>query len=392
MSYESVLVSASNALTTAWLEQADLSADCLISGYSAWSLLSALTLGAHGAARDELSAVTEVDAESVGALRALWARIGLDASTANGLWLSEDLKVRQTFAELLPSLTTGPIPSDFGVLDQWINDATAGLISEFPRVLDDDTRLVLANAVAVDVEWQREFETCVMDWLDTEVDGLDLDFELSDAAAVIQAEDSSISRFICASRAEIDVHLVAGDLNANPLDILTTAVRALDGELVITPAAELGRGTRIGCLRVEKLDTRSDQLRVVVPQFSLSAEHDLLDHLELFGLGTATDSTQGHFDRLSPDPLAVEGALQVARADFSAEGFRSATVSSAVAWMGGESRPRQQRQVVTIEHDRPFGFLAVHRPTNLVLFAGWIATAAALDLFHPLQTMKTEEP
>jgi hypothetical protein len=30
---------------------------------------------------------------------------------------------------------------------------------------------------------------------------------------------------------------------------------------------------------------------------------------------------------------------------------------------------------VTVVFDQPFGFLAVHRPTGLVLIAGWVAQA-----------------
>ncbi|BCK67125.1 hypothetical protein Srufu_010780 [Streptomyces libani subsp. rufus] len=61
-------------------------------------------------------------------------------------------------------------------------------------------------------------------------------------------------------------------------------------------------------------------LRLTTTGFTVGADHDLLERADLFGLATAADTSRGHFP------------------------------------------------------DRPFGFLAVHRASGLVLVAGWVAT------------------
>ncbi|PAZ11662.1 hypothetical protein CLM62_34210 [Streptomyces sp. SA15] len=45
-----------------------------------------------------------------------------------------------------------------------------------------------------------------------------------------------------------------------------------------------------------------------------------------------------------------------------------------IAWLGWESRPEPEYETTAARatFDRPFGFLAVHRQTNLVLAAGWV--------------------
>ena len=90
----------------------------------------------------------------------------------------------------------------------------------------------------------------------------------------------------------------------------------------------------------------------------------------LFGLATASDARTGHFAGVSDVPLAVSEARQAITASFSAEGFRAAAVT-AVA-MAPAGLPDQTAKLVDVRFDRPFGFLAVHRDTGLVLTAGWV--------------------
>jgi hypothetical protein len=44
-----------------------------------------------------------------------------------------------------------------------------------------------------------------------------------------------------------------------------------------------------------------------------------------------------------------------------------------MAMRASAARRMRGGTLVSVTFDRPFGFLAVHRPTSLVLVAGWIA-------------------
>jgi len=103
--------------------------------------------------------------------------------------------------------------------------------------------------------------------------------------------------------------------------------------------------------------------------------HDLLENAELFGLTAAARRNEdGWFPEISEAPLMVQAAAQDATATFSAEGFVAAAVT-AVAMMAGSAGPSFEHTVrhLTARFDRPFGFLAVHRPTGLVIACGWVA-------------------
>ncbi|EPH43067.1 serpin family protein [Streptomyces aurantiacus] len=114
------------------------------------------------------------------------------------------------------------------------------------------------------------------------------------------------------------------------------------------------------------------QLHVTTVPFTVTAEHDLLARRGPFGLTAATDAGSGHFPGVAVEPLAVDRASQAATATFGALGFRAAAVTAFGAAGGGVPRLRYVTTEVAAAFDRPFGFLAVHRRTRLVLAAGWV--------------------
>ena len=84
------------------------------------------------------------------------------------------------------------------------------------------------------------------------------------------------------------------------------------------------------------------------------------------------------FPGISDDSLVVSAAAQDAMAEFTETGFRAAVVT-AVAMRLASMRRMNEYDVrrVTVTFDRPYGFLAVHRETGLVLVAGWVTAPDA---------------
>lgn len=144
----------------------------------------------------------------------------------------------------------------------------------------------------------------------------------------------------------------------------------------LLPEGNPGPGLRIGTVRSTD---REPRLHVKTVAFDVGADHDLLAHARLFGLHTATDTRSGHFPGIGPEPLAIGSARQSAMARFHAEGFE-ATAVTAVALAAGCALPRYRYRVrqAEVTFHRPFGFLAVHRTSRLVLAAGWVAEPVTL--------------
>jgi hypothetical protein len=121
-----------------------------------------------------------------------------------------------------------------------------------------------------------------------------------------------------------------------------------------------------------------DILRLSLPSFEIRCHHDLLTHRETFGLQAVTDRAGTCLPLLSPDRLFVSHGAQDVLARFSATGFEAAVVTAFFASPPSAVRPRPHRvKVVEVRFDRPFGFIAVHRPSRLALVAGWVISPFA---------------
>lgn len=131
-------------------------------------------------------------------------------------------------------------------------------------------------------------------------------------------------------------------------------------------------GTVAPCSTVTRQETRTgDSVRLELPPFEVRSEHDLTDNAALFGLSAALRVSDKNFPGLADGQLMVEGAGQNVVARFDATGFEAAAVT-AVA-MARSGPPKTDWATVTsVRIDRPFGFLAVDRPTGLVMVAGQV--------------------
>lgn len=112
------------------------------------------------------------------------------------------------------------------------------------------------------------------------------------------------------------------------------------------------------------------ELVVKVPRFTATATHDLLRFAELFGLRAAT--TTGTFPGIGPAALRIGTAAQSAAVAFTAPGFRPSPPTRAPMVPMPRQPPTTRRLRITARFDAPFGYLAVHRPTGLIVAAGWV--------------------
>ncbi|MER8009009.1 serpin family protein [Streptomyces sp. NPDC094149] len=351
-------------------------------------MLGLLADGAGGAARTELVEALGVPDGQAGAaarelLGAMGAMRGLDR--ALGLWTRRTLELREAWAAGLPAgahgvLTADPV-ADKAALDAWAAERTGGLIERMPVALYEDTDLVLASALALRTRWLRPFTERATEpeagpWFGRTLLGLHRRTEVLDRIGVADTRWGHVTELKVLGDNAVDVHLLlgeermtAGQVLAAGVDVLARRCPVLPGPAL--PYGEAGPGLRV----VKELSTRPlpPSLDVRTVAFGVTAEHDLLARPELFGLGAAMlDHTPGPFPGISGDPLFVGSARQSAMARFFAHGFEAAAVTAFGMPGGAMPRLRWATTVVEAVYDRPFGFLALHRHSRLVLAAGWV--------------------
>ncbi|WP_280496997.1 serpin family protein [Nocardia asiatica] len=370
-------VDAANALTARWCAAAG-ERDFVVSGAGVWPLLALLASAAEGTARDELAAAIGVPAEKGRdeALRLLRDLERAEAvSAALGVWVHQDLPLRQTWSRALPEGVLARLTGQ-SELDRWAARHTDGLIERFPLTVDPSTLLVLATALAAKTRWKVPFEvgtlTCENGpWQGHRGPGLSRTGADVGNAAILDAPQP-VTRVVVAGVADLDVHLLLGA--GPPAAVLGTGLTALSGATPVRSDLPVGTEGPGLSVRTEPVLSRTGQLRILLPPFEVRSTHDLLTASGLFGLAAATDCTRDHFPAISPSPLCVGQGAQEVLARFSHEGFEAAAVTAFALRAAAAALRPASAPVVSVTFDRPFGFLAVHRPTCLAVVAGWIAT------------------
>ncbi|MER5543226.1 serpin family protein [Streptomyces sp. NPDC002589] len=380
------VVRAVNGLTRRWAATAR--GGTVFSAAGVWPLLAFLADGATGPARTELSEALGLPADqAAGAARellgALAALPGVD--TAVGLWTKRTLKLVPEWEAGLPAeahgVLTGDLAADRRALDAWAAERTGGLIGAMPVAPTEDTELVLAGALALRTRWLRPFtevplETAYAPWADVERLGLRRTSAVLDRVGVAGTPDGWVTELKVLGTDGLDVHLLLGEEGMAPGRVLGAGVDLLHRPRTVVPGSRLPYGEAGPGLRVVKERSARREppaLDVVTAAYDVTADHDLLARHELFGLTAARDTSAGHFHGVSAAPLAVGAAGQSALARFGALGFRAAAVTAFGAV--GAGLPPALRYVTTridATFDRPFGFLALHRHSRLVLAAGWV--------------------
>ncbi|MFD5540040.1 serpin family protein [Streptomyces sp. NPDC127079] len=383
-------VSAVNALTARWAR--GTRQGTVFSAAGVWPLLAFLADGATGPARDELTRAVGVRADRAAAgARELLA--GLDAmpgvESALGLWTDRALELREQWAAGLPADAHGVLGPDVAAsreaLDAWAAKRTGGLVERMPVRLADGARLVLATALALRTDWRHPFRETVLrpgsgPWQGRALAGLHRSSVRPDRIGVTAGPDGALTTVKVPGGNGLDVHLLLGAEGMAPGQVLGTGIGVLERALPVTTGGRLPYGPAGPGVVVERqpsLTPDPTRLDVTTVGFTVRADHDLLQLHGLFGLSTAADAREGHFPGISAAPLAIGAAGQSAVAEFGPLGFRAAAVTAVLAAPGGgPPRHPYESTVVRAVFDRPFGFLAVHRETRLVLAAGWITDPA----------------
>ncbi|MEV4466448.1 serpin family protein [Micromonospora echinofusca] len=358
---------ATNALTARWASALD-GGQTVVSGAGVYPLLALLARYAAGPARDELLAVAPDP-----------ARFDLDRSPTTRLalaaWARRDLPLTDRWLREVPAAMraelTGDPTHDQAALDEWAATHTDGLIRRMPVRVAPATAMVLASALSLRTGWAEPFrdawrQPAAGPWRGRRLAGLSRIGHDLDALRAVDTVVGPVSLLTVRGAEDVDVVLALGTPGRGAAQVLPAAIGAIGAPSALPVAAGPGVDEQV----VDAYDDRPELL-VSTVCFTVRADHDLLARAALFGLATAVGDGD-HFPGIAR-PLAVSQARQSVTATFGATGFRAAAVTAVSTRAGSAPRPvTARKRRVRLDIDRPFGFLAVHRPSGLVLLAGWV--------------------
>jgi hypothetical protein len=354
-----------------------------------WPLLALLADAAKEPGRAVLAGALGVEAgDAVAAAREVLGILesSKGVTAALGLWTKAGLPVSRVWLERVPVGMAMALDADVGVsrerLDEWARAYTGGLIDRMPVEVAREDLLVLASALLLRTDWAEPFSESVMTAVD---DGpwrgkqrLDALWRTSgdlDSVGVARTAAGELTAVRVVGEHEIDVVLVLGEPDASAAEVVEHGVRLVAGEYRVLPGSRFtddfpGPGL---ARRSTESAVPGDQLALQLPVFTVRSTLDLLESPDVFGLTAVLDGRRGHFPGISSKALAVSRGAQDVVASFTAKGFEAAAVTAFASRAGGAGpdRPYRVRQTAFVL-DRPFGFVAQHRTSGLILLAGWV--------------------
>jgi serine protease inhibitor len=377
-------VAAANDLTRRWVESLP-EVPGAFSGLGVWPLLSMLATGAIGATRSELLTAARLTPERAAAIpEALLTAVQASPALrlAFGVWAGARVTLDPEWVDGLPvdavGSLTGDASADKAALDAWVAHNTQGLIEQMPLDFTQRIDLVLASALSVRTTWTTPFQDHRRAFTTGPWSGLGqcrgLTATLGDDLLRVGQVGSVLT---VPGDGDIDVLLALGRDDSAPQLVMGMLLAAANDPAWGRSAAELAVGERaVGVEVTEYMGMRPQtgpEIEVQTVRFKVDDELDLTEHARQLGLLLASDPDRAQFDRLAAEPVFVSQAKQSAMATFSATGFEAAAVTAiAMARAAGVPKFNHRHVKASIRFDRPFAYLARHRPTGLVLIAGWV--------------------
>ncbi|WP_205325541.1 serpin family protein [Glycomyces sp. YM15] len=376
-------VTAANELTRRWLTGRS-EVPAVASGLGIWPLLAVLATGAVEATLDELLEAAGIDIGQAAGLPAALIDAVRSAPALNlalAAWAGSRVTLDPEWVAGLPAEAIGSLtgnPSiDRPVLDDWADRNTGGLIKKMPISLDEAIELLLASALSVRTKWRIPFLEWHGPFQSGPWQGRGKPLSATYYEEVLRvSEDAAV--LTVPGNDDIDVLLALGREELSPQAVISTLIDAIADPEWGRPAGKLD--TDAPSIGIIFRDYQAPQPQTtpetdaVVPAFSVDSDLDLLEDAASLGLELASDDEFAQFDRLAAQRLYVSQAKQACTAVFSATGFEAAAITAfGMDWMGSappELTYRHRRAVITF--DRPFAYLARHRPSGLILIGGWI--------------------
>jgi serpin B len=318
-----------------------------------WLALGVVAAGAKGDTARELGELLGVSGSgAAGAVGEVSRVLGGTDALGVATCVRSRVPVYREFREALPGVAVGPL--DPVEIDEWVREATGGLIERLPVRIGGDVLLAVVNALALRSRWETPFSswnTFDGDFLDAAgvghcVPTMHREVPLADAWAVGGTRVVELRTRAERGGAPARVSFVLGAEGAGPRDVL--------------PAGWAGQAERV------PLD--AEVVEIALPRLELRTTDEVTDSLPALGVHRAT-TDDADFSGMSPEPLAVSRVVQEAVLKVAEEGVEAAAVSVVLMEPGGA--PPAPRRTEIVRFERPFGVVVLDGAGELPLFIAW---------------------
>lgn len=333
--------------------------------YSPASIANGLALLKNGAGGKTLSEIDDV----IGAFRITpYQNIENKLSFANAVFIKNDFK--DSVSSLYTSTVQNSLNSEIIYdafsnttnMDNWTKQKTFNLIDSAGIQIEPDLRMVLINALALQMDWKYKF-----------------DFDDTAGRPFYKADGSEITATTMKKETENSEikYYVDDSVKAISMPLATTSSSLNLDFIAVMPSGNLSdyiRDIKIGSSDIEttiqKLKPASepqDGIVVRIPKFKYDYELDFKEDLMAMGIKSAFSQEDADFSKMASTELFVSQASHKANIDFSEDGVKAAAVT---AFGMSEKAMMDEPEPVEITFDHPFVFIICDRSNGINWFVG----------------------
>ena len=329
--------------------------------------LKMLSCGANGKTKSEIdSLVGNIELTK-------YKNIEKVLSLANSIYIRDSYKeyVKDEFIKKVNDNYDAEIKIDSFAnaknVNDWISEKTFGIIQNMIKdqlVQSEDLKMLLINALAIDMEWSTGFSF-------EKTYGRDFYLENGSTveATTMYKETSSddISYYI-----DNDVTVLAMDLKQYD-DVQLEFDAIMPSKNLSEFAKDITSDEVNGLLsKMKKASSISEELKIRIPKFKFEYDLKLKDDLQALGMKEAFSRYDADFTEMTSNTkgLYVGEALHKANIEFTEKGIKAAAVT--VFAMFEKSSIPMPKQTIDINIDHPFLFLIRDKATGEVWFVGTV--------------------
>lgn len=281
---------------------------------------------------------------------------------SNSIWLQKELTVKADYKQAITQKYLSDLKTvDFkqkvvasNDVNNWVTDKTNGRIKNIvsPDVIDDNTRLIISNAIYFIGKWADEFNKDITKpavFYSIDNSTLEIDFMLKTEYLSYYENN--------------DFQFVSKPYKGNDKSFCIILPKKQNGLVAIEK--ELTHST----LETMLTSTNNTYVRLSIPTFKLETHYSLIEPFKALGLDKAFKPEADFSGITTQEPLMINGVTHKAYIEINEKQTKAAAATSIMGRIAGLEIVGMPVPIV-FKADHPFVFLIVDNKTKGILFIG----------------------
>lgn len=285
----------------------------------------------------------------------------IEISLANSLWSNEYIKFKNNYMDKMRKIYNARIESaDFtnpdvvDIINEWISENTNDMIKDMLDNIDQNTALLIINAVYFNGKWTNEFiEDNTRDREFRLADGTKKDVPMmhkyDEPAHYYEVQDYKALRMTYGADGGAGMYILLPKGDNTVADVLT----------------QFDKTNWTGWTNSLSSETIEE---TALPKFKIEYKKELKDTFIAMGMGEAFNENLANFKNMSDVDLYISKVIHQAVVDVSEKGTEAS--ASTVIEIDSRSTSFSEKKKYSFVADRPFLFLIKDETTNTILFMG----------------------